>query len=233
MTITILASGQSNLNNHASTILFEPSNNVSIWNQTQNISTLDGLGNAYRSLTSSDNYISVNFACRLAELTGEDIRVFNIGFSGNAIAKWINSSGVRQINYNRIEAVLNAAGIDNVDIFLWHQGEADDYAESVANLYRAKWNRLIMALTNDGYIHSSTPVIAGELAARTTHRWMNPILKNIASDDLRMGLAKMAQLETTDGVHFRHESLREAGRRRYIYALSSTNTIYKGVANIG
>lgn len=148
-----------------------------------------------------------------------------VAVGGQAIEKWVSSSGVRGVMYDRMASILTAARVQRADLFFWHQGENDETAGTAT--YADKWSNLLAALTSDGIITNETPIVLGELASKFTG--MNAVLNGIASADARVGIAAISGYATSDTTHFAASVLDDIGTD-YVDALSSLpDTPFTGV----
>ncbi|MBX4921007.1 hypothetical protein HJA76_15045 [Rhizobium bangladeshense] len=236
--LTILAMGQSNALGNQAGGLTTPFANVTVWNNQNDIETLANLGTAFitpvlgavpfNTAAGPINNMMVHAAKVIAKVAGRPVRLILVAEGGISIDKWINASNVKGPMYTRMQAVLAAAGISTpVDIFLWHQGEADN---ATSGTYQTRWNNLITALTTDGVINSGTAIAVGETALQYTN--INPVLKTIADADARVGLARLSNLNLAgDNTHFLGTSLVRAGTIMARAAGKSISTRYGFFAN--
>lgn len=206
--ITILAMGQSNAlgNQSGGNSTFD--SNVTVWDNANSLTDLSALGSAFLAPAlgsnplnpAGSNTMMIQVANHLAIKTGEAVRLILVATGGQAIDAWVSSSGVKAAMYNRMEAVLAAAGVSSVDLFLWHQGEADNGGPA-SNAYPTRWGYLLANLQTDGYIGAGTPIVIGEVAAQYTS--INPVLNSIAAADSRVAIALIKNQPTAaDNIHF-------------------------------
>lgn len=211
--ITVLAMGQSNAVGWGSGGVWGIPPSVTVWNCAGN-SDAGFVGNAFVApvygaapFTAGHNNMMVH-ACRyLATELGEDVQLILVAYGGQPIQQW--SEGPM---YGRMEAVLAAAGVDCVDAFLWHQGEANTPTHAT---YAAAWNTLLGKMTADGVIDADSPIVIGELANQPTAPNMNAVLRSIANASDRIALADIACFtandQSVDFSHFNGPSLVRAG----------------------
>lgn len=214
--ITILAMGQSNaLGNQPGGAPF-PTSGVEVWDCRNDIDTAADLGSAwvvpqmgqYPFNTGGQiNNMMVHAANWAHETSGEDVRLILVAMGSQSIDKWTNSSGTRGALYIRMQAVLSAASItDQVDNFLWHQGEADN---GTSGTYAGRFGLFIDNLETDGIIGCATHVCIGETSPASAN--ILPVIRALASAKVKV--AHLSLLPTAaDNIHFTGASLSEAGR---------------------
>ncbi len=235
--LTILAMGQSNAIGNQGGGLGGPFADVTVWNNTNDLETLTALGSSwiapvlgavpFNTAAGPINNMMAHAAKVIAKVARRPVRMVLVANGGQSIDKWVNAANVKGAIYNRMRAILTAAGISTpVDVFLWHQGEADN---GTPGTYQARWNNLIAALTADGVIDAGTAIALGETAIQYTA--INPVLKTIADADARAGLARLSNLGTADSTHFRGAGLVIAGTRLARAAGKSASTRYGFFAN--
>lgn len=198
-----LLSGQSNARGRAPGGDFTISPLVKVWNNRNDISDLTNLGTAWvtpdrnaNPFVSSWNNFAVHAANQIALATGDEVRLVIVAKGGLNIGNWYMAS-TRQAMLLRMVAVLDAAGVTAVDGFWWHQGEGDN--STATSTYLGRWNAIKTALTNDGYMTASTPVVMGEATA--SHTGTNATLA--ACLDSRTRLAPIKNFDDIgDGTHF-------------------------------
>jgi hypothetical protein len=214
MTRYYLASGQSNMVGRGSggPTTFSPL--LKVWNNQNDLSDLTNLGTAWvdpelsqRPFVNGKNNLAVHAANHIALTTGDDVRLIIVAKGDTSISEWFSAS-VRKAMLNRITAVLSAAGVTALDGFWWHQGEADD-TTSRAGYYPGRWAAMISALTTDGNLTSTTPIVMGEVSPNYTI--IPPVLQGIADADSRIRQAPNRLFETYDGIHFTGSELARIG----------------------
>jgi len=236
--LVILAMGQSNALGNQAGGLTTPFTDVTVWNNQNDIETLANLGTAFiapvlgavpfNTAAGPINNMMVHAAKVIAKVAARPVRLILVAEGGISIDKWINASNVKGPMYTSMQAVLAAAAISSpVDVFLWHQGEADN---GTSGTYQTRWNNLVTALTTDGVINAGTAIAVGETALQYTS--INPVLKTIADADARVGLARLSNLNLAgDNIHFLGTSLVRAGTIMARAAGKSISTRYGFFAN--
>jgi len=214
--ITILAMGQSNaVGNQTGGAPF-PASCVDVWNCRNDIDTTADLGSAWVSPQMGQypfntggqiNNMMVHAANWIHETTGEDVRLILVAMGGQSIDKWTDVAGARGALYARMRAVLSEAGVvDPVDVFLWHQGEADNGTSST---YAARFGLFIDNLETDGIIGGSTKVCIGETSPASAN--ILPVIRSLESAQVKVAHLSLLPC-AVDGIHFTGASLSEAGR---------------------
>lgn len=229
---TVLVMGQSNATGRGTTGEFVIDAGVTVWNNTGDLNTLANLGNSFVTpnranppFVSSYNSPSIHFCKYLKRSTGEDVRLILVAYPGIGIDQWMESNGTKGPMYLRMAAVLAAAGITSVDVFVWHQGEHDDTIPR-PSLYTDRWNRLILQMTNEGYITASTPIVMNETPAVQVN--IPPIINAIVNASPRIGLSKISTFPLIDTIHYDGTYAPRIGFE-YLRALSNTQTSFNSI----
>jgi hypothetical protein len=213
--ITILGMGQSNAQGNQSGGPDFTSSTIEVWNNHADRDDLVNIGTSWSPMTigqppfniaGSNNMMA--HAARWVEITtGEPVRLILVSMGGQSINKWTDAAGNRGPLYYRMLAVLAAAGItDPVDLFPWHQGEADN---GTSGTYAARFAAMLSNLMADGVIDANTKIVIGETSPASAN--ILPVLRSLASAQVKV--AHLSILPTApDGIHFTGPSLSEAGR---------------------
>lgn len=206
--------------------------NVSVWNGLIGRSDLQQIGSQFVApnlnaapFYSGRNTPSIQFANKLAAVMNDDVRLIVVADGGNPISSWYSSSGKGPL-YQRLDAVMAAAGVSSVDVFVWQQGESDNAA---ASAYAAKWNALLGALEADGYISASTPIVMGECSPQ--YEAINTVIRQIGDSSSRVNVARTSHYPTSDGTHFVGEATEDMGGR-YLRALSCISGPFYGIMDM-
>lgn len=205
MVKTILAMGQSNaLGRTGATNI---ANDMSlVWNNQNDITTLANVGTAFivpavgaNPFVNGKGSFLTSVSAYLGRMTDPDEvhRIILIATGGLSIDSWINASNVKGPMWDRMKAILLAAGVTQVDAFLWHQGEND---EATYTTYSTRFNNLLSALQTDGHITTTTPVVIGE----TTWQYpnINTSLRSIANANPRVEIVSIGSYDSSDNTHF-------------------------------
>jgi hypothetical protein len=230
--IHILFSGQSNAVGNGEGGTWSISPLVKVWNNGTNLMDLTQLGNAWvvpdrnaAPFEQGFNNQGVQAASYLAKLLNVEVRLFIIARNSQSIKQWHNGT-VTGPMYDRIQAILGAAGVSKVDWLLWNQGSADN---NYAPYYAQKWGMLVSQMTADGIIEANTPLVVSETGPWTPE--INAALQDIADADPRCEMAKIGHFPTSDGTHFTGPSLVRAGWES-VYALAKTQTAFHAVTPV-
>ena len=226
MTITILASGQSNA--HGSSGQggsFSLNPLVRVWNNQNNVDDLSNLGAGWaipdrtaNPFVLLGNNIFVHLASRLADMLDEEVRLIIVARSSRAISSWTDVSGAM---YTRLDAVLDAAGAPSIDLFAWHQGEQDDL-DGTTGFYEDAFGELIARLIRDGRLPANAPVLLGE----PTETFPDALaaIRRVAGRSSQYAVVPMTDLpQNVDAAHYTGASLAVAGGR-YFETLARTDT---------
>lgn len=212
--ITVLAMGQSNSLGWQAGGEWSFPAGVTAWDNLNGVTDLSLVGsqwaqpslgaNPFKSDGSNNPMIH---ACKsLHERTGRPVRLVLVSKGGQQISMWSDGS-VKGPLYARMQSVLAAAGVKEVDAFLWHQGEADNPAPET---YGTKFESLLGFLRSDGYLPRGTPVVIGTPV--NTFTSIIPVLEQIATTHPEIALADISNLAVgADNIHFTGESLVTAG----------------------
>lgn len=205
MTKTILCMGQSNAVGRTGATLIT-NERVTFWNNENDRTDTVNPGTAWvagdvaqRPFVGGKGSFLASVGAYLARLKDPDeaVRVILVATGSQSISAWHNGSSAGAM-YSRMQAVLAAAGVAQVDALLWHQGESDEATHAT---YVTRWNALIARLQLNGHINEHTPIVVGEV------RWsqgynINQRLHEIAAADPRVEIVQMGGYNATDDVHF-------------------------------
>lgn len=209
---------------------------VTAWNCTTNREDTTLLGDSWVVPDRSQNPFvtapslllnnqGAHAASYLARALNEDQRLIIVARNGVGIGLWHNGTSTGVL-YERMLAVLSAAGVSKVDWFGWNQGSADNGSYLS---YRAKWDALIAQMEADGVIDTNTPIFVSETSYETTPD-INGVLNQIADDSSRVACAKIGYYETQDGVHFNGATLAMAGYEA-VRAMAAKQTIFQNIVD--
>lgn len=213
--ITILAQGQSNAFGNQQGGPDFSSATVEVWNNHGDRDDAVNIGSAWVPMsigshpfnTAGSNNMMAHATRWIETTTGDSVRLILVAMGGQSIDKWTNSSGTRGAIYARMQAVLAAAGVtDPIDVFLWHQGEADN---GTSGTYAARFAAMLANMTADGVIDANTKIAIGETSPASAN--ILPVIRSLAS--AQVNVAHLSIFPTaSDGIHFTGASLSEAGR---------------------
>lgn len=167
----------------------------------------------------NSNCLGLHFCKKLAEESGNVVRLILNVADGNTIANWIPASDA---NYVDLEDQIGDGGVDKVDIFLWHQGEADN--AQTESWYTLKFDTLKMQLRAETWFQTTTPIVVGGLLPGGTQSNQTTTLEKFDyDDDVWVAYSTSEDLVNngTDNLHFHGTSLVEFGAERYWQAYLS------------
>jgi hypothetical protein len=201
----------------------ETNENVRIWNSTSGSFEVWDLtedppqyGDA---ATVGANNFTFHFSKKFNEVYGRPVYVIDSAKGGQSISSWVPSSSSL---YTNMTAKVSAAGSPDIDLVLWHQGEAN-YLDSESS-YKSSFDSLLTQLRAESFIADDTPVIAGQLGNEPNSAGINSSALNSFFDRENFSeyyekdyvyLAETAYLELTDTIHFSGSSLVDMGRFYY------------------
>lgn len=186
-----------------------------------NIFVLQGSGSSiqnYSHLDPTFNNLYIPFANKVVATESVPVLVINTAVSGSNIDSWLQSeSGSNWANMNvDVAKALAITGQDQVDIFLWHQGEAN-FSTNPA-VFTAKFNELV-AQTQGQPWADNLSFLAGEMSREGVNSGVNESLQEIEVSETNPNLAFASSVGLTSdeplGIHFNGESLFKLGSERY------------------
>ena len=224
--LTLLGIGQSNLNGNEGTPFFGDqikSENVLIWNKNfkkWEQWNLNSVPVQYSSISLAGgspaqpnrNNLVFTAAARIAELTGEEVRVIMSTEGGRALRYW----GVNQPMWVDLEKQLKESGTLNLDCVMFHQGEAD-YATAPASYTKSLKNLISRVRVLNEQL--DLPVVLGEIPAMergsNPTTWRQNVSLKVASNDLDdVYYVSLSDLPLkSDNIHLTSSSLVRAGNR--------------------
>ncbi|MFC1528152.1 sialate O-acetylesterase [Candidatus Neomarinimicrobiota bacterium] len=160
---------------------------------------------------------------RIAETYDIEVRIIKDAYGGKRIGFWVED-GTSSLYWTTLQHKITSSGINEVDAFLVHHGEAN--SNSTISAYADSINMLIsQARDSVDWSSQTMPIIFGEL-----HGWgYIPLTayQNFFYDDIEfyvndtfVTVAKLKNLEADNSnVHFTGESLVIGGRYRYYEAI--------------
>lgn len=228
MVYKVLFSGQSNALGHdaggPST-----SSNVSVWN---NVNPLGSNGTAFVTpvlgsapfRSDCSNNAGLWFCHRLAEETGEPVNLAVVAKDSTSILSWVVSDDAAAVMSSEIIAVWNATGQSVADIFVWQQGEADDWM--TYEQYSGYFYEMLAILSNAGVIGDGTRIIIGGLS-ETHDGWTdfnNEVLRPLVGSSPMFYYADSAGIENapSDTSHYSGNGLYQLGYDRYWQAITGS-----------
>ena len=232
--ITIIAMGQSNMVGHdggggdLSTNAL-----VKTWNETAvgwvlaDPAASSAATKMFPEYTPNNNNIAFHFAKQMAEVYGDSVRLLYEAHNGRHIGEWINN-GEANDWYADMESQIAAASVTEVDVILWHQGEANSiqfFSSTTNELYADSVGMLIDSLRAEIWTSGTTPFIGGEMTNDRTDNYQNGVYSNMemffGSPYIAVAALKDLPTESGSEVHFDGSSLQLAGRQRYWAAYQS------------
>ena len=226
--LTVVASGQSNAWGASAPFQGDTTSsaNVTVWNGSSFIRARIGVApfRVFANNTSAHGYdnsnnFALHFCKKLAEESGRPVRLILNVADGNAINTWVPSTAT---NYVALQNTITAASVTKVDVFLWHQGEADN--ANSANYYRLKFDTLKQQLRSQTWFPATTPIIVGGLLPNSGYAFQDATLASFNySYDPWVACASAEGLSNNgiDIVHFSGSSLVTLGKERYWAAYKS------------
>lgn len=183
----ILCTGQSNFT-QAPSLSWTPETNAKTWN----FSGVDGnVGNAFNAISTTTIRTPEKIASEIAKAyPNRPVYVINISFSGQAISHWMvgaSSPDVYQNIQNNIAAALAAAGVSQIDLFCWWQGESDANP-SLSTTYISDLNTVIARFQTNSWFPTSTPILMFGVSPTSVSTFagydtMNEYLATVAAFD--------------------------------------------------
>lgn len=178
-----------------------------------------GLG--VRTGTAIKNNLFFPFANEAAAHLGQPVLVIAHPINGSKIDSWLaNGEGKHaQVNWNNLEPevvrALELVGQDNIDAFLWHQGEGDFSMDT--SIYEQKFLALQDQIEGQPWGGPDVAFLAGELSHDGAKYFQNTTLQRIelTETDPNLEIVSSVGLIAQDesGVHFDGDSLVEFGKR--------------------
>jgi len=213
-TVYVVLSGQSNA--WGATPAFQgdttSSTKVQVWNgaywaraQIGQLPFRISSNNPSSSAYNNSNNLGLHFCKKLSEYTGQIVRLILSPFDGNSITNWIPTGST---NFTSLNGQVSAAGVSRIDIFLWHQGEADNAQTN--SWYVSKFDTLKQQLRAESWFPVKTPIIVGGLLVGGIQSGQDAALQAIGeSSDPWVAYASSAGLVNNgiDNVHFSGSSL--------------------------
>ncbi|MBM2576630.1 Hint domain-containing protein [Jannaschia sp. Os4] len=175
------------------------------------------------------NNLYYPFANKLSAEAGQPVLVIARPVSGSKIETWLE--GEAGVNWEpfaaSVEDALAQVGQDEVDVFLWHQGESDHPDTDAA--YRAKFVQLFEQVNAQDWAGDDLDVIVGELSREGVNAIRNRVLQEIEQEGVfeNMAFASSVGLSASDdprGVHFDGADLVAFGEERYWAAYEELQT---------
>jgi len=176
MTITVFASGQSNMLGRGTggPDLSGVSADVRVWD---NVNPLAGNGSGFVSASAAQaagtfqltdrNNLAVWFCDKLARTQFDDVDLTLVARASSPISYWDPGEATYPMLDECID-VWTATGQGPADIFIWHQGENN--SGGVASTYRGLFVDLLADLTAGGVIDADTLVIVGGILGEDVSR---------------------------------------------------------------
>lgn len=196
--IFILATGQSNMQQHRS-YTFTPAPNVLRWNNQQG--NMFSIGTAFEPLTGDTMNPSISFANKIARENPESmVYLLNVAKGGMTIDSWLPGATQAEDVYrgiqSNIDLALPAAGVSEISAFLWWQGESggfeadypDDF-ETVQSRFRG--NSWFPARIPTVVFGVTTTARAGENRYDQTNFVLQDIVDRVGSNRLFVDTASL------------------------------------------
>lgn len=208
--IKVLAMGQSNASGRAFGGDFKVNNNVKVWNNSNGFSDLSYIGDRWilpnRNLPpfrSGRNNMMFHAVNHISRITGREVQLTLITKGGISIDNWATKQSPM---YVRAKSILGESKSSKIDVFLWHQGEADSYGGH--NSYKSKFDGMVANLKSDGILSGDVKTVFGEISINCPQQ-INNVYSTMVTPTQK--LARIKNLPTFDGVHFSAASLIAAG----------------------
>lgn len=221
--IVILATGQSNF-----TLIFseawDPPTNLQLWNWDPNVNDDGDVGTAFAAMSNTTIAVPWLFAAEVAKANPtREVRLINISFAGEAIAKWISGATAPDA-YGAIRAnvttALSALGVSSIDCMIWWQGESD--ASGASTTYVANWQTVHAQFLAETWFPVSTPVVVMGLSeVSATWRDYTKNLAALAALDpdrvifCRTGLLPSSYWNSTFTFHIEANGAHQAAKLAY------------------
>jgi len=206
-----LATGQSNMDGRGEGGPFDIDARVTCWDNENDLEDLTNLGTAFvapnrnaNPFVNGRNNLAIHACSHLAARTGEDQRLILVSKGAEGISTWMGADGTPGPMYERVAAVLDAAGVSSVDGVFYHQGEG--------GITLAQFALLLSAWESDGVISPTTPIVMGQLSLSESHATGNSRILDIVNSSDRIGLALCGHYPTSDGTHYLGYALADIGR---------------------
>jgi|GEM_PF-3978622 len=227
---TILAMGQSNMvgrdNSFSGT--YDVTRKISAWDDVNNkwVAAQVGQEPFLEGTTTNSTNFALEFARRFEEKKGhlyDEIRIIFSAQGATSINQWVGSGTSSTMYADAMSQVANA-GVNEIDVVLFHQGEADEDGSGTgydtAATYEAALDTLVTQLRAEPQIANTVPIIFGELAPALEGGIMadrNDVITTKFNDgDNWTGYADATGTTLLpDNVHFDTSSIITLGRERY------------------
>lgn len=157
--------------------------------------------------------IGLHFAHGIHQATGRKVRVITATEGGVDISEWITGGP----KWTEITVKVAAAGVTEIEVLGWHQGENDSGRPMVD--YKADFDAVIAQLVGESWWTDNSTFVAGELARRGVADGQNEFF-DVGVFELEYApqnvfLAQTADYRTSDGTHFQGDLMEEIGKRAY------------------
>lgn len=241
--IDVLLMGQSNAvgaDPDSTGAVFSAHPDVTVWDEAACAWVVPTVGQEPFNPSGSNN-AGLEFCNRIAEETGQPVRLMVIADGSLPISEWTGSHANRAVSttnrpkYRELQAAMASTDFAP-QVMIWIQGEAN--GGGVSSYYVSEFSYLISEMDADGYLSCNTAIIVSQLyqgrfGEKGNRASINAVNANSFIDrltdlgDPRLRIANSARLAAREnersegnqkaGVHFTDHSLRTLGRHR-IYA---------------
>jgi hypothetical protein len=236
----ILTTGQSNSIGNGGHVDFHDERdhrheNILTWNVATFEWEIACLSKEMGSKPAFNQSLSFHFAKHVTKLfPNKKLGLIILGVGNTSICAWTRSCDSQQFEksingkldhgtiYNttvkHVSAALHKANKTQLDLILWHQGEAD-YDES-HTYYEQRLHNIIKSYRNESFGYTNLPFICG-LVQYISPEWIynkqNHVLKNVKNLSKWSSCADTSQLPCVlfDPVHFSSEGHRLMGEKYY------------------
>ena len=228
-TITIIASGQSNMLGADGFITDggdkTTDSRVKVWNGSSFITADLTLAPFAQGPSNDNNNLAFHFAKALAEKEDAIVQIIFSAFGGNSISNWVGA-GTSSTNWVAITDQITASGVSTIDGFIWHQGESD----SASATYPSDVQTLMDQFYDLSQVNPSAKFIAGEVchAGATTYKTNSKFYFKFEDyiTNPNFNVAKTSERGTVAtgnvDLHFDGPDLVKIGREDYFKAWYST-----------
>jgi hypothetical protein len=248
--LVIVASGQSNMDGAGYGGTMPPENAaVQMFDlgtrEFRTLSYEDGFarvnvnnGTTYYCPTTGYNNLAFSFAHAAHEATGRPVYLILVANGGTHIGRWVGSGASDVAGYvgpwgavgtasplyvelaDAVEDALALIDVDQIDAFLWHQGETARPGYTTVANYATDFATLRGKLQAESWWSDSTQFLAGELIIgsryddyqeffRAFNSAGDPYLKCVSG----LGLTSEIETNPTMKIHYNGEGLYQLGRR--------------------
>jgi hypothetical protein len=215
----ILTTGQSNYA-AVKTFAWTPNANAKMWNNT--VDTAGAVGTAFVALSATTVSMPARIASAIADAYPlSQVYVLNVAHSGQAISHWMTGTGSPDAYADivaNITAAMAAAGVSEIDLFCWWQGEADSAIGSspptMSTTYLANHATVMTRFWGNSWFPRETPVIINGMSSQADAGGLSPNADTM--NDVLLAVAAA-----------------DPDKRRFVYTAALSGSTYWDVSNPG